>query len=232
MADPGDDEEGELHRGPSGRWPRLAGKSEEHISRSCRKYLRKSPTELINDFRLEHAARSIASTNDKIVDIIRGRRLREPQPLLSSVQEGLRGLSPGIPEGRQGQARGRTPLRGPPHGKPHTQGPGAARPNTPRHTDVFRINHGATRRSRRRTEDPGKSGQGGQDEGQDEQDTDLELNSSKINILYICPSILCILSGFFSDLRIFSVSSVRSCGESQGGSSSLPGSCCRPAAGR
>ena len=48
---------------------RLVGKSEEHISRSCRKYLRKSPTELINDFRLEHAARSIASTNDKIVDI-------------------------------------------------------------------------------------------------------------------------------------------------------------------
>ncbi len=48
---------------------RLVGKSEEHISRSCRKYLHKSPTELINDFRLEHAARSIASTNEKIVDI-------------------------------------------------------------------------------------------------------------------------------------------------------------------
>ncbi len=48
---------------------RLAGRSEEHISRSCRKYFRKSPTELINDFRLEHAARAIASTNEKIVDI-------------------------------------------------------------------------------------------------------------------------------------------------------------------
>ena len=48
---------------------RLVGKSGEHISRSCRKYLHKSPTELINDFRLEHAARAIASTNVRIVDI-------------------------------------------------------------------------------------------------------------------------------------------------------------------
>ena len=52
-----------------GAMMRLAGKSEEHVSRSCRKYLRKSPTELINELRLEHAARAVAFTPDKIVDI-------------------------------------------------------------------------------------------------------------------------------------------------------------------
>jgi len=48
---------------------RLAGKSEEHVSRSCRKYLHKSPTEFINELRLEHAARAVAFTGEKIVDI-------------------------------------------------------------------------------------------------------------------------------------------------------------------
>jgi AraC family cel operon transcriptional repressor len=48
---------------------RLAGKSEEYVSRSCRKYLNKSPTELINELRLEHAARTIAFTSEKIVAI-------------------------------------------------------------------------------------------------------------------------------------------------------------------
>ena len=52
-----------------GAMMRLAGKSEEHVSRSCRKYLRKSPTELINELRLEHAARAVAFTAEKIVDI-------------------------------------------------------------------------------------------------------------------------------------------------------------------
>jgi AraC family cel operon transcriptional repressor len=48
---------------------RLAGRSEEHVSRSCRKYLHKSPTEFINELRLEHAARAAAFTSEKIVDI-------------------------------------------------------------------------------------------------------------------------------------------------------------------
>jgi len=52
-----------------GAMTRLAGKSEEHVSRSCRRFLQKSPTELINEFRLEHAARAVAFTDDKIVDI-------------------------------------------------------------------------------------------------------------------------------------------------------------------
>ncbi len=48
---------------------RLAGKSEEHVSRSCRKYLNKSPTRFINELRLEHAARAVIFSSDKIVDI-------------------------------------------------------------------------------------------------------------------------------------------------------------------
>ena len=52
-----------------GAMTRLAGKSEEHVSRSCHKYLHKSPTELINELRLEHAARAVAFTTEKIVDI-------------------------------------------------------------------------------------------------------------------------------------------------------------------
>lgn len=48
---------------------RLAGKSEEHVSRTCRKHLKKSPTELINEFRLEHAARAIVFSEEKIVEI-------------------------------------------------------------------------------------------------------------------------------------------------------------------
>jgi AraC family transcriptional regulator, dual regulator of chb operon len=48
---------------------RLAGKSEEHVSRSFRKYLHKSPTEFINDLRLEHAARAVIFSSEKIVDI-------------------------------------------------------------------------------------------------------------------------------------------------------------------
>jgi AraC family transcriptional regulator, dual regulator of chb operon len=48
---------------------RLAGKSEEHVSRSCRKYLHKSPTKFINELRLEHAARAVIFSSEKIVDI-------------------------------------------------------------------------------------------------------------------------------------------------------------------
>jgi AraC family cel operon transcriptional repressor len=48
---------------------RLAGKSEEHVSRSCRRYLHKSPTEFINELRLEHAARAVIFSSEKIVDI-------------------------------------------------------------------------------------------------------------------------------------------------------------------
>jgi AraC-like DNA-binding protein len=47
----------------------LANKSKEHLSRTFRRYLEKSPTEFINDLRLEYSARTITSTDMKIVDI-------------------------------------------------------------------------------------------------------------------------------------------------------------------
>lgn len=48
---------------------RLSGKSVEHLSRSCRKYLHKSPSRLINDIRLEYAADRILHTDAKIISI-------------------------------------------------------------------------------------------------------------------------------------------------------------------
>lgn len=48
---------------------RLSGKSVEHLSRSCKKYLNKSPTQLINDIRLEYAANQILNTKQKIIQI-------------------------------------------------------------------------------------------------------------------------------------------------------------------
>ncbi len=48
---------------------RLSGKSVEHLSRSCRKYLNKTPTKLINDIRLEYAARQLITTENPIISI-------------------------------------------------------------------------------------------------------------------------------------------------------------------
>lgn len=48
---------------------RLSGKSIEHLSRACRKYLQKSPTELVNAIRLEYASGLIQHSDRKILDI-------------------------------------------------------------------------------------------------------------------------------------------------------------------
>ena len=48
---------------------RIANKSKEHISRSFRRYLDRTPTDFINDLRLDASARKIVSTESKIVDI-------------------------------------------------------------------------------------------------------------------------------------------------------------------
>jgi AraC family cel operon transcriptional repressor len=48
---------------------RLSGKSQEHLARSCRKYLNKTPSQLVNDIRLEHAAKLLTTTNISIIDI-------------------------------------------------------------------------------------------------------------------------------------------------------------------
>ncbi len=48
---------------------RLSNKTQEHICRSCRKYLRLSPSQLINDIRLRQAAHMLVNSEEKIIDI-------------------------------------------------------------------------------------------------------------------------------------------------------------------
>jgi AraC family cel operon transcriptional repressor len=48
---------------------KLSGKSPEHLSRSCKKYLNKTPSKLVNDIRLEHSAKLLTTTNIPIIDI-------------------------------------------------------------------------------------------------------------------------------------------------------------------
>ena len=48
---------------------RLANSSAEHLARTFRRYLGTTPTDFVNNLRLEYAARTIASTKTKIVDI-------------------------------------------------------------------------------------------------------------------------------------------------------------------
>jgi AraC family transcriptional regulator, dual regulator of chb operon len=48
---------------------RLASKGSEHVARMFKKYLGKSPTEFVNQIRLEYAAHRIISTDHKIIDI-------------------------------------------------------------------------------------------------------------------------------------------------------------------
>jgi AraC family cel operon transcriptional repressor len=47
----------------------IACKSDEHISRSFKKYLQKTPTQYVNELRLNFSANQIRFTNRKIVDI-------------------------------------------------------------------------------------------------------------------------------------------------------------------
>lgn len=62
------------HRGnfPEGlsRMVELSGKSREHLTRSMRKYLHKSPSEFINELRLNYIANMLKNSNHKILDII------------------------------------------------------------------------------------------------------------------------------------------------------------------
>lgn len=48
---------------------RLAGKSPEHVAREVRRYLGKTPTDIVNDARLAYAASRLATTSERIVDI-------------------------------------------------------------------------------------------------------------------------------------------------------------------
>jgi AraC family cel operon transcriptional repressor len=48
---------------------KLSGKSQEHLARSCRRYLNTTPSRLVNDIRLEHSAKLLATTNTPIIEI-------------------------------------------------------------------------------------------------------------------------------------------------------------------
>jgi len=48
----------------------LSGKSREHLTRSMRKYIGMSPSEFINDLRLNYIANMLINSNHRILDII------------------------------------------------------------------------------------------------------------------------------------------------------------------
>ena len=48
---------------------RLSNKSYEHLSRSCRKYLNKTPTELINELRIDYSIKEITTSSNSITEI-------------------------------------------------------------------------------------------------------------------------------------------------------------------
>ncbi len=48
---------------------RLSGRSSEHLARSCRRFLGKSPTELVNELRLAYAAHAIITDDEPIIGI-------------------------------------------------------------------------------------------------------------------------------------------------------------------
>jgi AraC family cel operon transcriptional repressor len=48
---------------------KLSGKSQEHLARSCRKYLNKTPSKLVNDIRLEYGAKLLTTSSIPIIEI-------------------------------------------------------------------------------------------------------------------------------------------------------------------
>lgn len=48
---------------------RLSNKSYEHLSRSCKKYLSKTPTQLINELRIDYSIKEITTSNNNITEI-------------------------------------------------------------------------------------------------------------------------------------------------------------------
>ena len=54
------------------RMVELSGKSREHLTRTMRKHLGKSPSELVNELRLNYIANMLLNSNHKILDIVLG----------------------------------------------------------------------------------------------------------------------------------------------------------------
>jgi AraC family cel operon transcriptional repressor len=54
---------------PIAFWQARAGRSPEHLARSCRRYFRQSPSEVINEARVEHAKRLLGTTDAKVITV-------------------------------------------------------------------------------------------------------------------------------------------------------------------
>jgi AraC family cel operon transcriptional repressor len=52
-----------------GAMQRLSGKSEEHLCRSCRRFLGKTPTEFVNDLRVDYATRALQLSGEPVLEI-------------------------------------------------------------------------------------------------------------------------------------------------------------------
>ena len=52
------------------RFIELSGKSQEHLTRQMKKHYSKTPTEYINDLRLQESARMLVHTNESVLNII------------------------------------------------------------------------------------------------------------------------------------------------------------------
>jgi AraC family cel operon transcriptional repressor len=48
---------------------KLAGRDPSHVARACRKYLKKTPTEIVNDARMAFAATRLSTSDDAILEI-------------------------------------------------------------------------------------------------------------------------------------------------------------------
>lgn len=59
----------ELFRDGVSAFQRLCGRSATHVSRACRKWLQATPSQVINRFRMEFAAKELSMTDRPILDI-------------------------------------------------------------------------------------------------------------------------------------------------------------------
>jgi len=54
---------------PVSYWQKLSGFSPEHLSRSCRMFYQSTPTEILNDLRIDRAKALLSSTDGKVISI-------------------------------------------------------------------------------------------------------------------------------------------------------------------
>jgi AraC family cel operon transcriptional repressor len=62
------EQEGLFREGPSAL-TRLSGRSQEHVVREAKRWLQKTPTALINEMRMRHAAAELSTSRREIIDV-------------------------------------------------------------------------------------------------------------------------------------------------------------------